>query len=88
MRPARLGAGTDTLVEDCSHSLLRRGSHTAHCSSAVFHDQTDTPLIVQRLREVGASIQEQITARNHSLKPARCVIALTINADFADLFEV
>ncbi|MFJ5695557.1 glycogen debranching N-terminal domain-containing protein [Arthrobacter sp. NPDC093125] len=48
----------------------------------------DTPLIVQRLREVGVGIQEQVTVRNHSLKPARCVIALSIESDFADLFEV
>ena len=48
----------------------------------------DSPLIVERLREVGAGIQEQITVRNYSLEPAECVIALRIEADFADLFEV
>ncbi|MDR7083420.1 glycogen debranching enzyme [Arthrobacter ginsengisoli] len=48
----------------------------------------DSPLIVERLREVGAGIQEQITVRNYSLRPAECVISLRIEADFADLFEV
>jgi glycogen debranching enzyme len=48
----------------------------------------ESPLIVRRLREVGVGIQEQITVRNHSLKPVRCVVALNIDADFADLFEV
>jgi glycogen debranching enzyme len=48
----------------------------------------DSPLIVERLREVGAGIQEQLTIRNYSLKPAECVISLRIEADFADLFEV
>ena len=48
----------------------------------------DSPLIVERLREVGAGIQEQITVRNYSLEPAECVISLRIEADFADLFEV
>ncbi|MEV7136369.1 glycogen debranching N-terminal domain-containing protein [Arthrobacter sp. NPDC093128] len=48
----------------------------------------DSPLIVQRLREVGAGIHEQITVRNFSLKPAECVISLRVEADFADLFEV
>jgi glycogen debranching enzyme len=48
----------------------------------------DSPLIVERLREVGAGIQEQVTVRNYSLEPAECVIALRIEADFADLFEV
>ncbi|WP_458114015.1 amylo-alpha-1,6-glucosidase [Arthrobacter sp. R1-13] len=48
----------------------------------------DSPLIVERLREVGAGVQEQITLRNHSREEAECVIALRIEADFADLFEV
>ena len=48
----------------------------------------DSPLIVERLREVGAGIQEQVTVRNFSLKPAECVITLRVEADFADLFEV
>ena len=48
----------------------------------------DSPLIVERLREVGAGIQEQITVRNFSLVPAECVISVRPEADFADLFEV
>ncbi|MGY4544134.1 glycogen debranching enzyme [Arthrobacter sp. UYNi723] len=48
----------------------------------------DSPLIVERLREVGAGIQEQITVRNFSLDPVECMITLTVEADFADLFEV
>ncbi|MFC9353220.1 glycogen debranching N-terminal domain-containing protein [Arthrobacter sp. NPDC057013] len=48
----------------------------------------DSPLIVERLREVGAGIQEQVTVRNFSLEPVDCVIAVKIGADFADLFEV
>jgi glycogen debranching enzyme len=48
----------------------------------------DSPLIVERLREVGAGIQEQVTVRNYSLERAECVISVKIEADFADLFEV
>ncbi|UZX01526.1 amylo-alpha-1,6-glucosidase [Arthrobacter sp. CDRTa11] len=48
----------------------------------------DSPLIVERLREVGAGIQEQVTVRNYSPVPAECLISLTVGADFADLFEV
>ena len=48
----------------------------------------DSPLIVERLREVGAGIQEQVTVRNYSTEPAECVISMQIEADFADLFEV
>ena len=50
--------------------------------------RADSPLIVERLREVGAGILEQITIRNHSGQSAECVVALTVESDFADLFEV
>lgn len=48
----------------------------------------DSPLIVERLREVGAGIQERVTVRNYSLEPGECEISLKVEADFADLFEV
>ncbi|MFF2315218.1 glycogen debranching N-terminal domain-containing protein [Arthrobacter sp. NPDC058097] len=48
----------------------------------------DSPLIVERLREVGAGILERITVRNFSSSPAECVVCLQVDADFADLFEV
>jgi glycogen debranching enzyme len=48
----------------------------------------DTPLIVERLREVGAGILEEITIRNYSADPAECMVALAVESDFADLFEV
>ncbi|MBT2550279.1 glycogen debranching N-terminal domain-containing protein [Arthrobacter sp. ISL-65] len=58
------------------------------CRVAHSDGYADSPLIVERLREVGAGIQEQITVRNYSLEPADCVVSLEIEADFADLFEV
>src|SRR5437870_5022255 len=48
----------------------------------------DSPLIVERLRDVGVGILEQITIRNFSRIAAECVVSLRIEADFADLFEV
>lgn len=48
----------------------------------------DTPLIVERLREVGVGILERITVRNYSSIPAQCVVSVRVEADFADLFEV
>jgi glycogen debranching enzyme len=48
----------------------------------------DSPLIVERLREVGAGILEQITVRNYSPAPAECIVSFSVEADFADLFEV
>ena len=48
----------------------------------------DSPLLVERLREVGTGILEEITVRNYSKRPAECRILLTAESDFADLFEV
>lgn len=48
----------------------------------------DSPLIVERLREVGVGIHEQVTIGNYSLDPVDCVVSLNVEADFADLFEV
>jgi glycogen debranching enzyme len=48
----------------------------------------DSPLIVERLREVGAGILEEITIRNYSPEEAECVVTLSAESDFADLFEV
>ncbi|MDQ0618138.1 amylo-alpha-1,6-glucosidase [Arthrobacter globiformis] len=48
----------------------------------------DSPLIVERLREVGAGIQEQVIVRNYSPDPVECEITMRAEADFADLFEV
>jgi len=48
----------------------------------------DSPLIVERLREVGAGILEEITIRNYSSDEAQCLITISVESDFADLFEV
>ncbi|MDQ1594915.1 MAG: hypothetical protein QOH40_1471, partial [Arthrobacter pascens] len=48
----------------------------------------DSPLIVERMREVGAGIREEITIRNYSADEAECVVSLSVESDFADLFEV
>ncbi|MFP3462761.1 glycogen debranching N-terminal domain-containing protein [Arthrobacter globiformis] len=52
------------------------------------HGHADSPLIVERVREVGVGIQEELTIRNFSTKSADCVVVLHAEADFADLFEV
>ena len=48
----------------------------------------DSPIIVERLREVGAGIVEQLTIRNYSPDEAECTVVLEVESDFADLFEV
>ncbi|MDQ0678508.1 glycogen debranching enzyme [Arthrobacter pascens] len=50
--------------------------------------RADSPLTVERRREVGAGIVEEITIHNYSLEPAGCDVELSVDADFADLFEV
>ncbi|MBT2533841.1 amylo-alpha-1,6-glucosidase [Arthrobacter sp. ISL-48] len=50
--------------------------------------RADSPLTVERKREVGAGIVEDIRIHNYSLQPEPCEIALAVDADFADLFEV
>ena len=49
---------------------------------------TDSPLIVERIREIGAGISEQITVRNYSAAPVDCMVTLQVEVDFADIFEV
>ena len=48
----------------------------------------DSPLIVERMREVGAGILEELTVRNYSSDEAECLVHLSVECDFADLFEV
>ncbi|MEV7574196.1 glycogen debranching N-terminal domain-containing protein [Pseudarthrobacter sp. NPDC089323] len=48
----------------------------------------DSPLIVERLREVAAGIVEEITIRNYSSDLSECSVAVDVESDFADLFEV
>ncbi|WP_211877068.1 amylo-alpha-1,6-glucosidase [Pseudarthrobacter albicanus] len=48
----------------------------------------DTPLLIERERTIGAGLTETITVENHSGAPKDCTLALTVTADFADLFEV
>src|SRR5580700_12021128 len=50
--------------------------------------KADSTLLVVRRRYVGDGMREDITLRNTSAKPKRCVVALAAEADFADLFEV
>jgi glycogen debranching enzyme len=50
--------------------------------------RADSTLLVVRRRYVGDGMREDITLRNTSPRPKRCVLALTAEADFADLFEV
>jgi glycogen debranching enzyme len=48
----------------------------------------DSALMVFRTRYVGQGMREDLEVRNFGTEPAPCVLDLTIDADFADLFEV
>jgi glycogen debranching enzyme len=48
----------------------------------------DSPLIVERIRQVGVGLREELSLHNYSTEPIDFTIDLEIGADFADLFEV
>ena len=48
----------------------------------------DSTLLVVRRRYVGDGMREDLTIQNTSPRPATCLVTLTADADFADLFEV
>jgi glycogen debranching enzyme len=50
--------------------------------------RTDTNLLVQRDRRVGHGLREDLLIRNSAGEPAACTVTVTVEADFADLFEV
>ena len=51
-------------------------------------DGRESPIIVERLRDVDRGINEVITVRNYAPHAAFCDVSIRIDADFADLFEV
>jgi glycogen debranching enzyme len=48
----------------------------------------DSPLIVERIRQVGVGLREEIALHNYSADPIDCTLDLQVATDFADLFEV
>src|SRR3954451_15025914 len=50
--------------------------------------RTDTNLLVERDRRGGQGAREDIVIRNSGGEPAACTVTVTVEADFADLFEV
>jgi glycogen debranching enzyme len=50
--------------------------------------RTDWNLLVERDRRVGNGMREDVVIRNPAGEPAACTVTVTMEADFADLFEV
>jgi glycogen debranching enzyme len=50
--------------------------------------KADSTMLVVRRRYVGDGLREDITLRNTAARTVRCVLTLSADADFADLFEV
>lgn len=48
----------------------------------------DSPLIVERARQLGIGIEERVTINNHSTESLDCLVEVIVGADFADVFEV
>lgn len=51
-------------------------------------NQPEGAVVIERSRLVAGGMREDITVRNFGLEPAGLDIALDVDADFADLFEV
>jgi len=49
---------------------------------------TDSTLLIERQRFVGAGMREDIVLRNLGREAAACTVTIRVEADFADLFEV
>jgi glycogen debranching enzyme len=50
--------------------------------------RADSTLVAFRSRYVGRGMREDVTVRNFGDEPAVCIVELTVDVDFADLFEV
>ena len=51
-------------------------------------ESADSTLLVERERILGTGLTETITVRNYSRTPCACSMAIVVDTDFADLFEV
>lgn len=65
-----------------SVSVVTRAHHSLHPHHA------DPPVTVLRHRSVGRSLHEGLELRNHSIHPVKMTLSLTLDADFASLFDV
>ncbi len=52
------------------------------------HGQADSTLLVVRRRFVGSGMREDLVVRNLAREPAACSVLMSLEADFAHLFEV
>lgn len=50
--------------------------------------RADSHLLILRARHIGRGMRDDITVRNFGDEPAYCSVEVSVDADFADLFEV
>jgi glycogen debranching enzyme len=91
-RDTRFVSGWRLLVNghplDCLAAMTPKPYRATFVGRVRLEDRTDSPLIVERVRQVGVGMREEIRVRNFSSVSFECPIDLEITADFADLFEV
>lgn len=63
-------------------------SATFVCRAAPRAGLHDTTLVVERRRMIADGLREDVVVRNHGTEPAGLRLALTVDADFTDLFDV
>jgi glycogen debranching enzyme len=62
--------------------------HAVFVGRAGRKDHTDSALLIDRERRLGAGLTEALTVHNYSNRTLKCRISLYADADFASLFDV
>ncbi len=92
-RDSRFLSGLELRVN--GHHLEPLSAFTSNPFTAMFVSRAypragvaDSTLVAFRTRYVGRGMREDVKLCNYGLEPARCIVELLTDADFADLFEV
>ncbi|PVZ06326.1 glycogen debranching N-terminal domain-containing protein [Actinomycetospora cinnamomea] len=94
VRDVRALARWELTVDGVPGELLRADVDEPFAASVLLHVPGDPEgarhgsLLVTRRRFVGEGMREDLVVRNSTARPTTCRVALTVAADFADLFAV
>ena len=64
------------------------GASVDEPGAATYFGRVDTALVVLRRRQLHRGLIEEIIVRNHGMAHRQITVAIAVDADFADLFEV
>ena len=78
----------DGLPVEALSSTTPEPFHGVFIGRALREDHADSSLLIERERQLGVALTDTVTLHNYSRAPVRCQIALSVDTDFAGLFEV